>query len=238
VNHVHPNPHRTQREPSLNPQCGRKRPHVSVRGNLCPSGRRSAANKGKGSRWLPLTPPSAGPLAVAPRVIAAARRDLQEGLCWAQDDRGRVKWLLAGVDALCALLRVSGPACGPLEGRVGRGAGRLRPPLRTPLPKPLASRCPDASVGCSRTPTEWPSTTTGSPCRSGCVPTLGWQSARPSAFASIPTAPSLASPQPSLGSTVATPAELSVRVALADQANDDGGLLAHCGQNQSPHPAG
>jgi hypothetical protein len=33
----------------------------------------------------------AGVLGVAPRVIAAARRDLQEGLCLAQDDRGRVE---------------------------------------------------------------------------------------------------------------------------------------------------
>jgi hypothetical protein len=82
--------------------------------------------------------PSTGSLAVAPRVIAAARRDLQEGLHRAQDDRGRVKWLPAGVDALRALLRVSRPACGPVEGNGGRGAGRLRPPpLRTPLPEPL-----------------------------------------------------------------------------------------------------
>jgi hypothetical protein len=223
VNHVHPNPHRIQREPSKNPQCGRKRPPASARGNLCPSGRRSAANKGKGSRWLPLTPPSTGPLGVAPRVIAAARRDLQEGLHRAQDDRERVEWLPAGVDALCAPLRVSGPSSEPLEEGRGPRGWAAPPEAAAPLPpQPLPSRCPDASVGCSRTPAEWPSTTTGPPCRHGCVPTPDWQSERPSASASMPTAPPLASPQPSLGSTVATPAELSLLAAPADEANDDG----------------
>jgi hypothetical protein len=36
--------------------------------------------------------PSPGPLGVAPRVIGATRRDLQEGLHRAQDDRGRAEW--------------------------------------------------------------------------------------------------------------------------------------------------
>ena len=111
------------------------------------------------------------------------------------------------------------------RGWIRRGCwiGRPRPvPHLTPLPHLLSSSWPHASVACSRTPAEWPSTTTGSPCRCECVPTPGWQSARPSAFASIPTAPSLASPQPSLGSIVANPAEPSPVVALTDQANDDG----------------
>jgi hypothetical protein len=183
-----------------------------------------------------MTPPSPGCWGSHPGLSPLHDVTFRKGSAWHRTTGGGWNWLPSGGDAsdhLWACLRAVGRKRGP------RGAGRHRPPpLQTPLPKLLPSRCRRGSADSCRTPAEWPSTTTGSPCRSGCVPTPGWQSARPSASASIPTAPSLASPQPSLGSTVATPAELSVRVALADQANDDGGLLAHCGQNQSPHPAG
>ncbi len=160
-------------------------------------------------------------------MIAAAPRARKDGLHWTQEGRGRVGMAPAGVDALCASLGLPAPKekergrQGLIRSACWAGRHRTRLP-QTPLPQLLMSRYPHASVGCSRTPAEWPSTTTGSPCRSGCVPTPGWQSKRPSASASIPTVPSHASPQPSLGSTLATPAELSVLVALADQANDDG----------------
>jgi hypothetical protein len=65
--------------------------------------------------------PSPGPLGVAPRVIGATRRDLQEGLHRAQDDRGRVEWALPG-STLSARLSLGLPASGwNEEGAAGLG---------------------------------------------------------------------------------------------------------------------
>ncbi len=75
-------------------------------------------------------------LGVAPRVIAAARRDLKEGVHWTQDDRGRVTWLSAGVDALRAFLGL--PASEKAEG----GAAVLDPARRLGWAAPAAPETP------------------------------------------------------------------------------------------------
>ena len=75
-------------------------------------------------------------LGVAPRVIAAARRDLKEGLHWTQDERGRVEWLPAGVDALRAFLGL------PASEKEGVGAATLDPARLLGWAAPAAPETP------------------------------------------------------------------------------------------------
>ena len=116
----------------------------------------------------------AGSLGVAPRVIATARRGLTEGIHWTQDERGRVKWLPAGVDALRASLEL--PVVEKIEGDGGLDPAR-----------------PTRSLS--------PSTMSAAQSRSGCGAPRASPSAAPSGAASNPTAPSPASLQPSLPDT-------------------------------------
>ena len=85
----------------------------------------------------------AGSLGVAPRVITTARRGLTEGLHWTQDERGRVEWLPAGVDALRASLGL--PAAEKIEGGGGLDPARLlgwaaAPAAADPAPVELTLR--------------------------------------------------------------------------------------------------
>jgi hypothetical protein len=81
--------------------------------------------------------PSPGPLGFAPRVIGAARRDLQEGLHRAQDDRGRAEWLPPRAMLSVRLCASLGLPASLLREEGGSGAERNRPQqLRPPAPTP------------------------------------------------------------------------------------------------------